>query len=128
MPTLWIIIISHNDYKILKVMNSLATLTGLFFRDVCNSKVVTKIWTPILDKITGKEIDQLLADSNDGENDVDNDVLTRCDRLVNYRDRKISYDIDDDDDKNKFTLKREQELLATEPEAETITQNQNLCR
>ena len=69
-------------------MNSLATLTGLFFRDVCNSKGVTKIWTPILDKITGKEIDRLLADSNDGENDVDNDVLARCDRLVNYRDQK----------------------------------------
>ena len=47
-------LISHNNYEILKVMNSLATLTGLFFRDVCNSKGVTKIWTPSWIRSQGK--------------------------------------------------------------------------
>ena len=43
--------IAHNNFEILKVMNSLANLTDLSFRDVCNSKGVTKIWTVILDRI-----------------------------------------------------------------------------
>jgi len=73
--------IAHNNYEILKVLNSLATLTGLSFRDICNSKGATKIWTPILDTIAEKEISRL--------SNVRKDDVTRSDTLHEYLNKKI---------------------------------------
>jgi DNA polymerase, archaea type len=76
--------IAHNNYEILKVLNSLANLTGLSFRDVCNSRGVTKIWTPILDTIVEKEISAL--------SNVDDDDIVRSTTLIEYLDKKIAYE------------------------------------
>jgi DNA polymerase I len=76
--------IAHNSYEILKVMNSLANLTGISFRDVCHSKGVTKIWTPILDTIVEKEISRL--------SNVDDDDIVRGTDLIGYLDKKIAYE------------------------------------
>lgn len=70
--------ISNNDYELLKVMSSLSNLTGLPFRDVCNSKGVTKIWTPILDDLVQKELSNI-----DGVNGDESEVL-RYDVLSSY--------------------------------------------
>jgi hypothetical protein len=75
--------IAHNNYEILKVLNSLANLTGLSFRDVCNSKGVTKIWTPVLDTIVEKELSSL--------SDVENDDVVRSNTLIEFLDKKIVY-------------------------------------
>ena len=86
--------IAHNNYEILKVLNSLANLTGLPFRDVCNSRGVTKIWTPILDTIVEKEISSL--------SDVEGDDVVRSNTLIGYLDKKIVYK-----EKRKVQLERE---------------------
>ena len=77
--------ISHNDYEILKVMNSLSDLTGIPFKNICNSKGVTKIWTPVLDDLVEKELSKI-----DGEHGTDAEVL-RYNVLSEYYCRKGNF-------------------------------------
>ncbi|MGH9974321.1 MAG: DNA polymerase domain-containing protein, partial [Nitrososphaeraceae archaeon] len=104
--------IAHNKWEILKVLNSLANLTGLSFRDVCNSKGVTKIWTPILDGVVDREVRRL---GNEKEDDI-----TRCDTLLNYLEKKISYE-----DRIKMKQEEEIEESISIPEDEDPDQNQD---
>ena len=39
--------VSHNNYELLHIINSISKLTGVSFRDICNARGVTKIWTPV---------------------------------------------------------------------------------
>ncbi len=43
--------ITANNYELLHVLNSISNLTGVSFRDVCKSKGVSKLWTPVLDEL-----------------------------------------------------------------------------
>ena len=50
----------HNDFEILRLMDSIATLTGLSFEMVCRIGVA-KMWTKILDDKVAREINLLSA-------------------------------------------------------------------
>jgi len=51
--------ISHNNFELLHIVNAISTLTGVPFRDVCRARGVVKIWTPVLDRITLKELSKI---------------------------------------------------------------------
>jgi DNA polymerase elongation subunit (family B) len=53
-------ILQHNNYEIIKLMSSIANLTGVSFETVCNSGV-SKLWSRILDDIIPKEIERLAS-------------------------------------------------------------------
>jgi DNA polymerase elongation subunit (family B) len=74
--------VAHNNYELLKVMHSLSELTGIPFKNICNAKGVTKIWTPVLDKLVKEKLLQM-----DGVNGTDAEVL-QYDILGEYYDRK----------------------------------------
>lgn len=48
--------VAKNNYELLHILNSMSRLTSVPFRNVCNSKGVTKLWNPINDEITDKVI------------------------------------------------------------------------
>jgi DNA polymerase elongation subunit (family B) len=53
-------ILQHNNYEIIKLMSSIANLTGISFETVCNGGV-SKLWTRILDDIIPKELERLAS-------------------------------------------------------------------
>lgn len=53
-------ILQHNNYEIIKLMSSIANLTGVSFETVCNGGV-SKLWTRILDDIIPKELERLAS-------------------------------------------------------------------
>src|SRR5215204_2674400 len=53
-------ILYHNNYEIIKLMSSIANLTGVSFETVCNGGV-SKLWTRILDDIILKELERLAS-------------------------------------------------------------------
>jgi DNA polymerase elongation subunit (family B) len=53
-------ILQHNKYEIIKLMSSIANLTGISFETVCNGGV-SKLWTRILDQIIPKELERLAS-------------------------------------------------------------------
>jgi hypothetical protein len=76
--------ISHNNFELLHIVNSISTLTSVPFRDVCRARGVVKIWTPILDRITVKElskIEQLIEDHSS------NRMLLSEEKLSSYANR-----------------------------------------
>ncbi|MPZ07283.1 MAG: hypothetical protein GEU26_12855 [Nitrososphaeraceae archaeon] len=74
--------VAHNNYELLKVMHSLSELTGIPFKNICNSRGVTKIWTPVLDELVQKELSKI-----DGVNGTNLEVL-RYSVLSEYFTRK----------------------------------------
>jgi DNA polymerase, archaea type len=53
-------ILQYNNYEIIKLMSSIANLTGISFETVCNGGV-SKLWTRILDDIIPKELERLAS-------------------------------------------------------------------
>jgi DNA polymerase I len=95
--------VSHSNYELLKVMNSISLLTGIPFKNVCNSRGVTKIWTPVLDNLVRKELSEL-----DGVNGTNFEAL-RYDALSNYyiRDKEKEIDLDENnEDENSHSNKK----------------------
>jgi DNA polymerase elongation subunit (family B) len=77
--------IAHNNYELLKVMHLLSELTGISFRNICNTKGVTKIWTPVLDNLVRLELN-----STDGQSE-DSAEVYRFDVLSKYFERKGNF-------------------------------------
>lgn len=79
-------IIAHDNYALLKTIHSLATLTNTSFRNICNSKGVTKIWTPILDD---RVTDELRSVGQNIESvRTDPQLAEYCNILIKYLDSK----------------------------------------
>jgi DNA polymerase, archaea type len=83
--------VAHNNYELLNVMHSLSELTGIPFKNVCYSKGVTKIWTPIIDKLTEQEINSI-----EGGGTTDDEIL-RCQLLLTFFDRKKDFNSSDNE-------------------------------
>ena len=48
--------VSHNNYELLHIINSISKLMGISFREVCNARGVTKIWTSVFDRMVEKAL------------------------------------------------------------------------
>jgi len=79
--------VAHNDYELLNIMGSISELTGISFRDVCNSKGVTKIWTPILDRLVQTELSKI---DDQGNLEEAMRYATLSDFFLRDKDKKLS--------------------------------------
>ena len=82
--------VANNNYELLKVMHSLSELTGIPFNSICNARGVTKIWTPVLDKLVEAKLNLL-----DGINGSDNEVI-QYSVLSDYYVRKGGFTVGQD--------------------------------
>jgi len=86
--------VAHNDYELLKMINSVSNLTGIEFKILCGAFSSSNIWTPILNNLVKEELSKL-----DGVNGTDEETQL-CDRLNRYyfKEREDKEALDNDEE------------------------------
>ena len=97
--------VSHNNYELLHIINSISKLTGVSFRDVCNARGTTKIWTQVLDRMIEKalvDVEETISNNLVAEDDKNNYYFKRHEKLVEYYKRPnfkvVEEEFDEEDD------------------------------
>lgn len=109
--------VAHNDYELLKMVNSVSNLTGIEFKTLCGAFSSSKIWTPLIDTLVKDELSKL-----DGVNGSDEEIKL-CDRLNRYfftEQDKEGKDDNDQEELDNIELDDNEELENEEDDSKKV--------
>jgi hypothetical protein len=89
-------ILAKNSFEVLKLMESISTLTNAPF-DICPRAGLSKIWSYVVDRYIEIEIEDLYRNKN---NYTEEDLKSRISILNEYIDRDVYSNNNNDDDNN----------------------------